>query len=384
MDWVLACYIRRSSLSEPSEIFDFLQFLWVMMFYRRTVAALLFLFSYNYVFSGERETIYVFDSAYHQDITVRYRFAKVVDQRPVKDDLGFVKLGAFRKVSQLVTSKPFAEELGAYANSMRKTPDATDTLLLILHDFQFAMIAKDDLAASFHFRGDFYLGQNGAYKLVQSVDSIYEAGAKDVANRIQVVGNQKLVEYLGSASQDNSDAQPVYTMQEAIDRYQKKRSTFPVYTAGGAFKKGIYYTMQDFLHQRAVDTPFKQVDKYEGAINRPNFYYKRTSGWKGEKIEQAFAIYNGKDWFRPGKHGWRRIKYEHGEFYSRQTSQGITTRKNNTGSVVAAGLLFGVVGAVIADAATHHSFASEDTGLCVYEARFEPETGAFLPVKRLE
>jgi len=158
----------------------------------------------------------------------------------------------------------------------------------------------------------------------------------------------------------------------------------PVYSVA-KYKKGIYRTWQDFLNHQPLDTAFIQKDVFEDNVNRPKFYFENAKGRKGSKVDSVYAIYTGRDWYRATRDGWKRFYFEKGDFYSKMTRTGLKTSAGagGTAAMVASGLMFGVVGVIVANSIAEANGTKVDKGVCDYHAKLNPDTGKFQPVKRL-
>jgi hypothetical protein len=339
--------------------------------------------------NAQKTSIYTFDTVDSIRGSSSFCKLKVIDNRAYKADLG--TLETVRK-KKLVTGKEFPEVLVDFADRvLRNAVKASDTLLLVLHDFRVETVAKDEYSVgTFYFRGQFFLGQNNSYKLLYDIDSFYEVGGNNITNETLVFSDQKVFSYFKQIAE--LDARTIsgraFTESEAISYLADAMSVFPIYKTS-SFRKGVYRTFDDFLNHQPEDRDFIQRDHFvtiqrgrsEKVENRPTFFYRTERDKKGERIDSVFAIFTGKEWFQPHKEGWVRLRFENGDFYSSRYYKGIVSTPNSA-AMIGTGAMFGLAGMAIA-VKTGLLPMETSEGVCLYETRLDPIKRKFLPVRRM-
>jgi len=330
---------------------------------------------------SQRQLTYEFDTTIHFHKPVTFSHLLVADKRSHKEDIGYALTGRFNRKAALVTSNGFDQALSIFSAGIFTHPaNLADTLVLVLHDYRLEDNPNGDKLGTFYFRGRFYLGGNDHYKFRMAVDTLIEIKTGgDVTNAIKECSEQAVAAWLihlGSGPGSTSDQ--TYSLHQAVHWEELELNKVPIYAARGSFRMGIYYTFEDFLNHTPADTPFLQVDKYvQNKYHKPGFFYKDSHGKKGDRIDSVFAIYNGQNWYQPRGAGWSRLRYEDGHFFRREEFMGIWNSSEVSSAFVSFGLVGAVVGAIVEDNTQHKR------GTGIYDARLNPFTGQFNPVRRI-
>ena len=331
-------------------------------------------------FAGKQSDFHFDSTLVHRGSSV-FHFVHVADQRKHPEDLGIFR-GGFRGKNDVTIRDEFAQSLSKFANNILAGVkySKADTLLLVLYDFTFDQLS-DATIGTFYLKAQLFCGGNNQYFLLKDIDSIYETvesvkALKAMPSNILFENIRDIALYKVKATDSTS-----YTFNEACNKVESEKH-FPVYTCNGEFKKGIYLTYSDFLNQTPSEALFIQKDHYiENKVHKPEFFYQNEKGKRGTRIESVFAIYNGQNWYLPKGDEWVRFRYEEGDFYRKQQFYGI--RHVSKDYVGVAAMMFGVVGAVTAAVIAEGATGSGKQGLGVYEARLQPRTNTYKPVKRL-
>ena len=302
---------------------------------------------------------------------------KVIDTRTDKSSIGYIRPGAFDTYATLITDTTLTEFLQKYYQTLARGKGEYE-LLMVLYDILVEDTPIDQEIGTFYLNTDFFIGENDNYKFICKVDSLYEAADKDPTRALQEMARNKIEELLahnGSAKYVPTDKS--YTEAEAINKRNIDKNVFPIYQTK-EFKKGVYYTVDQFLQNAPSDTGFI-VNDILLSIDVPRkifFYYTNTKGKKGQSIEDGsfFAIYSGKQWYVSDPA--MRMKFENGEFYATRYLNGI----NNFSGATAGAMLGGIGGAIVGGIATSKNGKSSSV---LYKTRFDPTVKQFLPIKRV-
>ena len=305
----------------------------------------------------------------------------VIDVRPDKN-IGSVKTGAFNRNAMLITETPFRTMLEAFYDSMQNNQPEDDELVLVLYNWIVADNPNSGEIGSMYFDGDFYRGKAGRYAYAGTADSVFEVAAGlDITKKLIAmarVETNRLLQYYGSAK---VTGEFTYDKTSMLERRKKERAQYPVYTAA-QFKKGIYYTVEQFINNTPVDTPFKRETLIINNGERKDYqvFYLNAKGKKGKyvKPDTYFAIYDGTMWsIADGKNN-RIMKYENDEFLTYKLLPGPVNKQAN--AAVAGALVGGAIGGVIAA-----GVAGSDRKLAdvMYQVKFDPVIKDFVRIKRL-
>lgn len=176
----------------------------------------------------------------------------------------------------------------------------------------------------------------------------------------------------------------VLSEQDAGNRRDKIKAASPVYT--GNFKKGIYYTVEEFLANTPSDTAIIVTQQYISE-RRILYYYHHLNdkGKAGKTIrgDAFFALYDGKRWHAGGEMGTRKMLFENGEFIALRAGQGIVTPYRSS-EVQMMGMAGGggAVGHLMASGITALHNNRKKMVKAFYKSRFDPGKKEFVAIER--
>jgi hypothetical protein len=255
-------------------------------------------------------------------------------------------------------------------------------LLLVLYDFQIQDRANNGEIGTFYLDVDVFGGYRNKFVYLSKVDSIYEATSGfNVSGLLLNLVKQKMSWLLWQYGSQRLHHVKDYILDEelVLNRRRRVKSEFPVYQTKH-FNKGVYYTMEQFLGNSPVDTPFiKSVREtnWEG-IQEEYFFYTNEKGHRSGEIKPKtfFAVYDGAAWSLSGVDYAQPMEFINGEFYADMQFRGVVDK---TESAAAAYAIGGLMGAAIASEASKHHYT-----MGLYKSRFDPERKIFLPQQRLK
>ena len=323
-----------------------------------------------------------FDTVFHTIRQASYGKLRVIDLRANKESLGELKTGAFNRSKSIVTEQPLPEVLASYYDRMLAGPSNEHIeLLLVVHGLKIEDQANNGQIGTFYLDVDLFGGHRNRYVFLSKIDSLYEATSGfDVSALLLHSVKQKMSSILQQHGSQRLRHIKDYVLDEeqVLTRRQQVRSEFPVYQAK-YFKKGVYYTMEQFLNNSPVDTPFmKSVREtnWEG-IQEEYFYYTNEKGQRSSEMKPKtfFAIYDGEAWSLSGMDYAQPMEFIRGDFYADMEFRGVL---DGTGATTAS-MMGGLIGAAIEArmGKTHYTMG-------LYRSRFDPERKAFSPQQRLK
>ncbi|MBS1779123.1 MAG: hypothetical protein JST70_07335 [Bacteroidetes bacterium] len=308
---------------------------------------------------------------------------KVIDQRLDKKDIGYVVRG-FKGRLALVTGQSIDDYLPAVYDEMRGGQKGGDQLLFVLYDLQIKDRVGDDESGIFYISGDFFRGNGDNYHYIASLDSLYEVRTEtDITDRLlrgsELQMQLLLAEYAGMPIADDK----VYTIAEASAKRKTDKQAYPIYNTID-FKKGIYYTVEQFLNNTPIDTSFvKKTYIRDNGLKTNYLHYLNEKGRTGKQIDEAtfFAAYDGENWWVPNINYCTIMRYQNGEFYA---SKFFNQRYAGTYSSAAysVGLTFGLLGALVASSIDRSDARRVKKEWSLYSGKFDPITKQFKPVDR--
>jgi len=320
-----------------------------------------------------------FDSVIHVKRS-EYSTLTVMDMRPNKNDIGYVKTGMFGKVRRAVTAPSLDSCFSKYFERMLSGANKREEeLLLVLYHFKIEDQPKGTNMGTVYFDGEFYGEKNGKYKLLGEVDSLYELHAAfDATTKLLAAVPMKISDLFSRFMVLKCDSNNFFSKEEALAHRRNEKLKYPIYQTD-SFKKGIYYTADQFINNQPVDTPIIKEEYFTGGKKEIAYHYANKKGRKGKRVEENsfFALYDGKIWAVGINGHCEPMTFEEGDFYAKRWLTGL---RNNEGTIVGVGALFGVAGALAAEAAMGNDKGKGDA---LYRAKFDPGTKKFIPVSRI-
>jgi hypothetical protein len=305
---------------------------------------------------------------------------QVIDARKNKEDIGYLKKGAFNSKVVLQpegSMEQMLKDLGTrIIQSAQQKGDAT--LLIIVRDFviEDRPIKSGPELGSFHARMDFYIGNNDSFTSKKHFEDFYETGSGwDVTKGLQKLASQKIISWFMQLTTTDTGMISI----NPLSQYQIKESIvneykpFPIYNQ--IPKKGIYYTFDEFINNNPRDTAFVEK-KVSSEYGKVYYFFTSIPGKKrGENLDKidCYAVFDGSTWFKKTSTGIMPMKFEDGDFYYSEIGNGI---KMSDGSIA---FMFGLVGTAIETAAN----SGNRKGNALFRVRIDPYTNTYHYVKRL-
>jgi hypothetical protein len=312
----------------------------------------------------------------------QYDRLRVIDARTSKERLGYLKTGTFNRSADLVTARPFDKVLSDYYTKMLTGSPPTDSaeLVMVLHDIMIQdRIGGREIAALF-LDADFFCSRDKKYYYLGTADTLYETLAGfDVSEKLLKGSAHKIATILSTFSGIRvTDGNKSYTEGELQRMRATERDQYPAYKAAGKLKRGVYYTLGQFLSNTPVDTPIlvKVVPGHIKDVYTSLYYPKSRQNKKPVLIEtkDVFAVSDGEHLLCSHERGFTEMTYEDGEFYATQFFSGIECARGRTTD------MFGFVSATTAPAGA----AADAPGYIValpYRAKLLPAQKRFIPLQ---
>lgn len=352
-----------------------------MNIFRSTLLVTLVLGSISLSFAQGKNKFY-FTDVYTIKGRSQYSHLRVLDMRLDKYNLGFLTRGPFEKKVTLRTERPLGEMLSEQFTKMlsaSKDGNEEDELLLVLYDVRVESKEGDDRVGTFFWDGDFYARKGyEKYLFLGTVDSTYEARPGDHSvNEVLIKGMRINFGYvLSKYATDTAIAKwPLLTETELLARRKNEKNKYKIYESKNDFRKGVYFTEEQFLNNEPVDTPF-YIKRYAKSASPKRFWsvyvYDTLSGKKVQiPSADVFAVYDGENWVSGMSHEFTSMEFKNGEFYAVKWCKGVR-------DLMPGAFLMGAVGGILValDEMKH-------PGLTEYYTRYNPEKRQFVPLHRI-
>ncbi len=269
-------------------------------------------------------------------------------------------------------------------------------LVILLHNLQYTAKIPGILAVgTFYLKIDTYLKTGNTYQQAGSIDKLYEFPAlrgKDELKLINMMLSHLFTGTIADAAKLTAEGRQYATLEEIITEHKNKTSNIPVFNT--APRRGIYYTVKQFLDNTPADTNFIHERICYDGICQSRFYLPKEIGKKkkGKNLGDStcFAIYDNErnKWYHPvSKYDSKEIKFENGNCYYLEIDKGLYVEDYS--SLAGGGFMFGALGALAyaGTAAIMQDIQSKKPAKfkeAFYKLRLDPATGEGIKVERLE
>ncbi|MBS1773390.1 MAG: hypothetical protein JST82_11060 [Bacteroidetes bacterium] len=317
---------------------------------------------------------------------------RVIDMRANKKSIGNTKTGVISNQQEPLTVTPSLEAFlqDAYQKMKPTAMAGTGELIFVVYNLSLEDRPDGTETGTLYFDADVFRDQDGKYKFLNKIDSFYEARATlDVSNKLVKMFLNKMASIIGYyANKDNKETdEKIYTLEEITNKRITDKVALPIYNSSG-FKKGIYYTVDQFINNMPVDTPFvRKTYTWDMGFKANFFHYAKSNGKAAERINEKnfFAIYDGEKWWVSDINFCSAMNYSDGEFRTVKYFKQAYSGKNASGAS-AVGAVFGIVGFLITEGIDEamQTGKSNKADWGRYKSKFNPVTKQFVPVARAQ
>ncbi len=340
------------------------------------ILLLLLCFSYLPALTAKPKYIFKIDNKLQSiESNNQCKSLRVIDARKNRDNIGFLREGQFDGSIPVITEQPFDTFLQNIYGKMKVDAKSTsDELIMVLYEFE--MYDKPAQIGTLCIRADLFRGNDGKYKLVAIMDSLYELrSSRTVTDDLLASVKQKipslLTYYACKLTEVNTK---LYSLEELSNKRDNEKLSYPIYNTT-QYKKGVYYTCDQFLNNMPIDTPLIKWSYLKGDNRVTQFYYQDGNGKRSEGLKNSdfFAIYDGASWWLGDSLTIREIKYMDGDFYATKH-----IRQAFTGGFGNIYFPMGPVVVMIKDVGADKVRVNS----ALYNCIFNPGTKQFVPVSR--
>ncbi|MFA6083062.1 hypothetical protein [Mucilaginibacter sp.] len=278
-----------------------------------------------------------------------YNSIKLLDSR-ADTSLGFVQTGVLNRKAKVVTKQSLAKEVSNIFSSLIDTNAANGEMLLHLRQFSFAELTAGMSESGYcAFQADLYTQKQDQYQLIGSIDTLFHLRSSiDVTNALLRTGSDTLTGFI----QDHLLKQPTgkialsYSDLLHIDSIEKL--SIKVYNTT-TYVDGLYLSYNSFKNQ----TPDQEIIVTNPYLYPGNVKALNEKGkLKDVKLNKTYAVvYKGSPYIVT-QYGFYPLKKENNEFLF--TGQAKVSA--NTGTVIAASAMFGILGALITNGGDDATF----------------------------
>lgn len=269
-----------------------------------------------------------------------YNFIELMDSRIDTSNIGIVQVGVLNKKARVVTKVPLAIQLSNKLNAFIDSTAKSGNLLLNLRQLSFAEVTGMTNEKGYVLmRAELYAKNGSEFHKLAAIDTAMVVKAFDVTKVLFRAGSRLISDFI-EFSLLKAASGPVYTLDDVIHIDDREKQGIALYTKD-SYVDGIYLTFESFKNQ----TPDKQV--------KVDYTRKGKIKWingvddKGRKmifkLTDAYALIDKGKIYVLTEFGYYPVTKKENDFYF--TGKGEVNP--NTTAAVAAGVAFGLLGALI-------------------------------------
>ncbi|XZF16052.1 hypothetical protein ACTHGU_07930 [Chitinophagaceae bacterium MMS25-I14] len=255
--------------------------------------------------------------------SVNFSETEVADLRKDTANIGHYNASVPRKEYILHTDHAFADALSVFGQKMiaRTNIRQPEKLVIVVYEFFYGHKDEDQTYPALSFSADFFLGSDkNGYRLYKSLDMFHEYATAEHPDR-DITG--ELNNIFGHIALDTiSLTGNIYDRGQLALRRQHIKDSLAVYHQDP--QKGIYLTFEEFRNNTPSIRDFSQKDHFNENGNEPEFVAQQEG--KGKQHidpKTAYAVYNGKRWYKSIGKTFVGMRFENDEFYCRCPMKGI-------------------------------------------------------------
>lgn len=274
-----------------------------------------------------------------------YNKIRLIDARHDTSSVGIIQRGLLNEKVKLLPKSPLAQQLTDILSAMIDSSAGSGELLLQVRQFNLAEITGSFSETGYcYLRAGLFSHVNGNYQVLDRIDSVIVVKkGTDVTNSLLKKGSQVLTGFISRNLLNAPSNATLYSYHDVLHIDSIEKINLPVYQAS-SFTDGAYKSFNSFVNQ----TPEHPV---EAKIKNGKLAGVKLVMEKGKpQVPVAKSLYavvfNGLPYIST-EYGYYRLTRADGDFYF----IGKAKSTANSGEVMVASMLFGVIGGLIASSA---------------------------------
>jgi hypothetical protein len=299
---------------------------------------------------------------------------EVIDTRNDTVNIGFVQRGGFNRKALLSFTKPLATELTTTIDTLlQNSAKQEGTLLINVRRFFISEVTGGmSEEGRFSIKAGFYAKKDDHYIRLAAIDtSVVIKSGWDVSTRLLDTTSEAFGWFIKEAvSIDPATCNGVtYTADDIQHINQLEKKGIPVYNVELP-KKGMYASYEEFKNNAPSREDF--IVEHRKGFSRPFFYEQKENGKKGSEIGRKayYIVCDGEKMYVSRPNTIYELIKKDGDFYF----TGLGKDAADAGTVVAASMLFGVLGGAAA--------AGHDTA--TFEFQLDYVTGKWVAIRKIK
>lgn len=300
-----------------------------------------------------------------------YKTIKIIDDRIDTTSLGIVQQGALNAKARVVPASPISDQFQSILNTLNGETTEDGTLLLYIKQLYFAEVtASFSEHGYFYFQG-FLFGKNddGTYSLIDKTDTVIDHKASDVTKETLRKGSEMLGDFIAKNISKKPETTLRYTFAQ-IKNYDDIEKQSINFFSSSQLKDGVYKDYISLKNQQ----PQQEITnaKFYGSMPKIVRIYETVDGKEKEiKKDDIYAVvYKGEPYiYLPIENLFTKAEKRDNDYYF----VGKIRSGTNSGNVLSASAMFGIMGVLIASNPAYP-----------FEQKIDYINGGFIPIKEIQ
>lgn len=270
---------------------------------------------------------------------------EIIDSRKDTANYGIVQKGAFNKRALVQPRIPIAVQLDSIFNMLKANGDEMpmDTLVIQLRDMKFAEVTESFKETGYFFlRANAFLKRGQTYTEVNSADIIETVNAMDVTQKNYKNASRIINDFMGKAMSSKASPDRIFTLEQIVNIDKIEKQAIPLYAAE-KLTDGIYAKYFGFKDQVPNYTDFKVERNKKGDVRNVKFLDYKGKYTSIASDSMYGFVENGVPYIATEYGFYELIKKEDDYYYT-----GRVRVAGDGATIVAASLMFGIIGGIIA------------------------------------
>jgi hypothetical protein len=276
-----------------------------------------------------------------------YNSIKLVDSRVDTSNMGIVQKGLMNANVMVNTKIPLSKQLCDYMTSVIDSSAKDAGLLLQLRNILFCETTNMSSETGYcYLKANLYAGKDDqTYSILSSIDTVILVKSLDVTKALLKSGSNLLTDLINNNLKNYPDNVYSYSYHDILKTDSIEKRQLKLYNTND-FENGLYYSYNSFKDQKP-DNQIIVETKKDGTISSVKTFDVNKNLIKVKSDEVYAIVFNGKPFVQTG-YGYFPLFKSNDYFYFVGKVRPITT--NNEGNAIVAGVMFGLVGGLIAGA----------------------------------
>ncbi|UOU99676.1 hypothetical protein MUU74_06900 [Chryseobacterium daecheongense] len=300
-----------------------------------------------------------------------YKTIKIIDDRIDTTSLGIVQQGALNAKARVVPTSPISDQFQSILNTLNGETTEDGTLLLYIKQLYFAEVTASFSEHGYCYFQGFIFGKNddGTYSLIDKTDTVIDHKASDVTKETLRKGSEMLGDFIAKNISKKPETTLRYTFAQ-IKNYDDIEKQSINFFSLSQLKDGVYKDYISLKNQQ----PQQEITnaKFYGSMPKIVRIYETVDGKEKEiKKDDIYAVvYKGEPYiYLPIENLFTKAEKRDNDYYF----VGKIKSGTNSGSVLSASAMFGIMGVLIASNPAYP-----------FEQKIDYINGGFIPIKEIQ